>query len=111
MIPWLVAAGVGVFLAAAFWDELVDFFKTLTQKIAELFVGIGHAAKIFAQRVARKIHRVLHVLFYKEDEKWIKETTRAEVDESEVPEWAKAGVGEYEKDVTDTYKQKMQLTL
>ena len=111
MIPWLIAAGVGALLVAAFWDEIVDWLKSLTQKIANLFRSIGHAAKIFAQKVRGAVLKIFHVLFYKEDNKWIKETTRAEVDESEVPAWAKAGVGANETDVTDTYKQELSLTM
>ncbi|MBR6013429.1 MAG: hypothetical protein IK062_06565 [Selenomonadaceae bacterium] len=111
MIPWLVAAGVGALLVAAFWDEIVDWLKELTSKIANLFRNIGHAAKIFAQKVRGRILKILHTLFYKENNKWIKETTRAEVDESEVPAWAKAGVRSNETDVTDTYKQELSLAM
>ena len=111
MIPWLIAAGVGALLVAAFWDDVVDWLKDLTQKIANLFRNIGHAAKVLAQKIAKGIMKIFHVLFYKKDTKWYKETTRCEVEESQVPEWAKRGVGEYEADMTDAYRQKLSLEI
>lgn len=111
MIPWLIAAGVGALLVAAFWDEIVDWLKDLVSKIKDLFRSIGHKAKLLARKIAKGILKLIHVLFFKKDNKWYKETTRAEVDESEVPAWAKRGVGEYETDVTDTYSRELALEI
>ena len=102
---------VGGLLFAAFWDEIVDWLKDLVREIKNAFRNIGHSAKLLAQKAARGILKLIHVLFYKKDTKWYKETTRAEVEESEVPEWAKRGVGEYETDVTDTYRRELSLEI
>ena len=109
--PWLIAAGIGALFVAAFWDEIVDWLKDLVSKIKNLFRGIGHAAKLFAQKAARGILKIIHKLFFKQDNKWYQETTRTEIDESEVPEWAKRGVSEYETDVTNTYSRELALEI
>lgn len=111
--PLLIGLGIGALFVAAFWDEIVDWLKSFTKKVAEAFRkgGIGHAAKIFAQELKNGVMNIIHRVFFKEDNKWIRETTRAEVDESEVPEWAKAGVAQSEVDVTERYKEKLSLEL
>ncbi len=111
MIPLIIGLGIGAFLVVTFWDDIVEWLVSFTESISEAFRKIGHATKIFAKKVKDKAFQVLHRLFYKEDKKWIEETTRREVPESEVPEWAKQGVQESEHDVTETYKQELQLTL
>ena len=109
---WLVAAGVGALFVAANWDKVVDWLRDLTRRIVDAFRGgIGNAAKLFAQKIVRGVFKLIHVLFYKEGPQWVKETTRAEVDESEVPEWAKRGVGANETDVTDTYRRELSLEI
>ena len=46
MIPALIAAGVGALLVAAFWDEIVDWLKELTSKIANLFRACLQSDKV-----------------------------------------------------------------
>lgn len=111
MIPALVALGVGAFLVVSFWDDIVDWLKSFARKIKEIFAKIGHAAKIFAQKIKGAIMRIIHILIYKEDGKWFEEKTTRELDESQVPEWAKAGVAATETDMTDKYKQKLSLAM
>ncbi len=111
MIPALIALGVGSLFVLAYWDEIVDWLKDFTSRLAGFFSRLGgHAAKIFS-RIKGAFLQVIHRLFFKEDQKWIEETTRREVPESEVPEWAKRGVQESEQDVTQRYQQELQLTL
>ena len=111
MAPWIIALGLGALFVAANWDKLVNWLIDFTRKVANALRNIGHAAKIFAKKLVNKVFQVLHRLFYKKDDKWIQETTRTEVPESEVPEWAKAGVAQSETDVTDKYQRELQLTL
>ena len=111
MIPALIALGVGALIVVANWDEIVDWLKSFTRKVANFFRNIGHAAKLFAQKVKNHVLQIIHRVFFKENNKWYQETTRVEVDESEVPEWAKAGVAASETDVTEKYKQELSLTL
>jgi len=109
--PWIIALGLGALFVAANWDKLVNWLKDFTRKVANALRNLGHAAKIFAQKVGNKVFQVLHRVFYKEDNQWYQETTRTRVDESEVPEWAKAGVAQSETDVTDRYQRELSLTL
>lgn len=111
MIPALLALGVGALIVMACWDDIVDWLRSFTRKVKNFFRNIGHAAKIFAQKVRGHIMQVIHRVFFKENNQWYQETTRVEVEESEVPEWAKAGVAASEKDVTEKYRQKLSLTL
>ncbi len=108
MIPALLAI-FGLFVLAN-WDEVVSTLKNVCNKIANAFRNIAHSAKVFAQRVGSKFQTIYRV-FYKEDNKWFQETSRMEVPESEVPEWAKAGVAQSETDVTDRYQRELSLTL
>lgn len=108
---WLIPAIIGGLFVVAYWDELVSTLKDICSKVAEALRNVGHAAKIFAKKLANKVFQILHRLFYKEDNKWIQETTRVEVSESEVPEWAKAGVAQSEVDVTNKYQRELSLTL
>ena len=111
MIPALIALGVGALVVMACWDDIVDWLRSFTRKVKNFFRNIGHAAKIFAQRVRNYMFQVLHRVFFKENGKWFQETTRVEVEESEVPAWAKAGVANSETDVTDKYQRELSLTV
>ena len=111
MIPALIALGIGALIVAANWDDVVDWLRSFTAKVKAALAGLGHAAKLFAQKVKDRFLRIMHRLFYKEDGKWFEETTIREIDESEVPAWALEGVSAQEKDVTQKYKQELSLTL
>lgn len=111
MIPGLIALGLGALIVAACWDDIVDWLKSFTRKVANFFRRIAHAAKLFAKKVKNRVLQIIHRVFYKEEDQWYQETTRTEVDESEVPEWAKAGVAQSETDVTERYKQELSLEL
>ena len=55
--------------------------------------------------------RLVHKLYYKENGKWVEKTTVREIDESEVPAWAKEGLTAKEKDVTERYEKELELTV
>ena len=103
-----------------YWDDLVSSLKDICSKVADAFRSIGHAVRIFAQKVRNEpflifipcIFQVIYRLFFKENDQWTLETLRMKIPESEVPEWAKSGVDESEfVDVTNTYQRELQLTL
>ena len=115
MIPVLIGAGVlvGGYLAVNHWDEITGWLKDFLPKIQEALnsVGIGeYAAKLFSS-VTNGALTLVHRLYYKENGKWIEKTTTREIDESQVPEWAKAGLTEKETDVTERYKKELELTI
>ena len=69
---------------------------------------VKYSAKLFSS-VEGGVLRLVHKLYYRENGKWIEKTTTREIDESQVPEWAKADLGEEETDVTDRYQEKLEL--
>ena len=55
--------------------------------------------------------RLVHRLYYKENGKWVEKTTVREIDESEVPAWAKEGLTAKESDVTSRYEKELELSV
>ncbi|MBQ7704908.1 MAG: hypothetical protein IJT73_05740 [Selenomonadaceae bacterium] len=112
MIPVLLAL-VGGYLVVKNWDEVT---KWLQEFMTELQVSLkkmgieGYTAKLFSN-IQDGALKLIHRLYYKENGKWIEKTTTREIDESQVPEWAKAGLGEKETDVTNRYEQQLQLKI
>lgn len=111
MLPALIALGVGALIVMACWDDIVDWLRSFVRKVKNVLRKIGHAAKIFAKRLSNGLFRILHIVYYKENDKWYKEATPVEVEESEVPQWAKDGVASYETEVTDRYKNTLSLEM
>ena len=118
MVPFLMPISC-LFRIPRCWDEFVSSLKDICSKVADAFRSIGHAVRIFAQKVRNEpflifipcIFQVIYRLFFKENDQWTLETLRMKIPESEVPEWAKAGVDESEVDVTSRYQRELQLTL
>ncbi len=110
MIPMLVlGAVVGGFLAYQNWDEMVKWLQDFLPKISAALDGVvKYSAKLFSS-VEGGVLRLVHKLYYRENGKWIEKTTTREIDESQVPEWAKADLGAEETDVTDRYQEKLEL--
>lgn len=110
MIPVLVlGALVGGFLAYQNWDEMVKWLQDFLPKINQALEGVvKYSAKLFSS-VDNGVLRLVHKLYYRENGKWIEKTTTREIDESQVPEWAKADLGEEETDVTDRYQKELEL--
>ena len=112
MIPVLLAL-VGGYLVVKNWDEVT---KWLQEFMTELQVSLkkmgieGYTAKLFSN-IQDGALKLIHRLYYKENGEWIEKTTTREIDESQVPEWAKAGLGEKETDVTNRYEQQLQLKI
>ena len=109
MIPVLLLAVVGGFLAYQNWDEMVKWLQDFLPKINSALEGVvKYSAKLFSS-VEGGVLRLVHKLYYRENGKWIEQTTTREIDESQVPEWAKADLGEEEIDVTNRYEEKLEL--
>ena len=113
MVPVAILLGalVGGILVAANWNEVVNWLEDLIPQINEKLAGITkHKAKLFSY-IQDQVVSVIHKLYYKENGKFYEQTTVREIDESQVPEWAKAELGEEETDVTDRYKEELQLEI
>ena len=113
MVPVAILLGalVGGILVVANWDEVVNWLEDLLPQIKEKLAGIAkHSAKLFSN-IKSEMLALVHKLYYKENGKFYEQTTTREIDESQVPEWAKAELGEEETDVTDRYKEKLQLEI
>ena len=116
MVPVLVAAaiaaagGVGYYVYKH-WDELKVWFSSfltnLKAAIKEKMQGIAHAAVIVGEKIKDGIAQIKHNLFYKENGKWMEETTKREVTEDEVPPYIRAKIAKQEADIT----QEMELEL
>ena len=115
MIPVLLGLGalVGGYLVVTNWEEITGWLKDFLPKIQDALkeIGVGeYAAKLFSSLEDGAL-RLVHKLYYKENGKWVEKTTTREIDESEVPEWAKAGLSTKEVDVTDRYEKELQLAV
>ncbi len=114
MIPVLVlGALVGGLVVVTKWDEITKWLEDFLPQIQTAMknLGIGdYAAKLFSS-VEDGALWLVHRLYYKENGKWIEKTTTREIDESQVPEWAKAGLSNKETDVTSRYEKELELTV
>ena len=115
MIPLLLGLGalVGGVLVVANWQEVENWLKEFLPKLQNTLKDIGvvdYAAKLFSS-VEGNVMRLVHRLYYKENGKWVEKTTVREIDESEVPAWAKEGLSAKEKDVTARYEKELELTI
>ena len=113
MIPALLALGVVGYLVVTKWDEIEGWLKEFLPKLQDALKETGivdYAAKLFSS-VEGNILRLVHRLYYKENGKWVEKTTVREIDESEVPAWAKEGLTAKESDVTARYEKELELTV
>lgn len=115
MIPLLLGLGavVGGYLLLTNWEEVENWLKEFVPKLKTTLKDVGivdYAAKLFSS-VEGNILRLVHKLYYKENGKWVEKTTVREIDESEVPAWAKEGLTAKEKDVTERYEKELELSV
>ena len=116
MIPmFLVGLGalIGGFFVFANWEEVVGWLNELFPKVKKALADAGilnYVSKLFSS-VSESVMRLVNRLYYKENGKFYEQTTTREIDESEVPEWAREGLSEKETDVTNRYKEEMQLEI
>ena len=115
MIPLLLGLGalVGGALVVANWEEVENWLKDFLPKLKNALKETGivdYAAKLFSS-VEGHVVRLAHKLYYKENGKWVEKTTVREIDESEVPAWAKEGLTAKESDVTARYEKELELSV
>lgn len=115
MIPLLLGLGalVGGALVVTNWHEVENWLKDFLPKVQTALKDVGivdYAAKLFSS-VEGNVLRLVHRLYYKENGKWVEKTTVREINESEVPAWAKEGLTAKERDVTNRYKKELELTI
>ena len=115
MIPLLLGLGalVGGALVVANWEEVENWLKDFLPKLKTALKETGivdYAAKLFSS-VEGHVVRLAHKLYYKENGKWVEKTTVREIDESEVPAWAKEGLTAKESDVTARYEKELELSV
>ncbi|MBR4151895.1 MAG: hypothetical protein IKT98_02925 [Selenomonadaceae bacterium] len=115
MIPALLALGaiVGGYLVATNWEEIEGWLKEFLPKLQTALKETGivdYAAKLFSS-IEGNVMRLVHRLYYKENGKWVEKTTVREIDESEVPAWAKEGLSAKESDVTERYEKELELSV
>ena len=112
MIPLLIGLGVA-YLVYSNWQEVENWLKEFLPKLQTALKETGivdYAAKLFSS-VEGNVMRLVHKLYYKENGKWVEKTTVREIDESEVPAWAKEGLSAKESDVTARYEKELELTI
>ena len=115
MIPLLLGLGalVGGYLVVTNWQEIEGWLKEFLPKLQAALKETGivdYAAKLFSS-VEGNVLRLIHKLYYQENGKWVEKTTVREIDEAEVPEWAKEGLTSKESDVTERYEKELELTV
>lgn len=120
MIPVLVAAAVAAAGGAAYyvykhWDEIKSFFshflRNLKDAIMRKMRGIANAAVIVGEKIRNGIAQLKHKLFYKEDGKWMEETTKREVTEDEVPPYIRAKIAKQEADITQEMEMELGMSV
>ena len=112
MIPVLIL-GAAAYLVYTNWKEIESWLNEFLPKVQDALKEAGiydYAAKLFSS-IEGNVMRLVHKLYYKENGKWVEKTTVREIDESEVPAWAKEGLSAKESDVTDRYEKELELTV
>ena len=113
MIPVLLGLLIGGYIVVKNWEEIEGWLKEFLPKLQVALKETGivdYAAKLFSS-VENNVMRLVHKLYYKENGKWVEKTTVREIDESEVPAWAKEGLTAKESDVTARYEKELELTV
>ena len=112
MIPVLIL-GAAAYLVYTNWKEIEGWLNEFLPKVKDALKEAGiydYAAKLFSS-IEGNVMRLVHKLYYKENGKWVEKTTVREIDESEVPAWAKEGLSNKESDVTARYEKELELSV
>lgn len=118
MLPWIIGLGLaalGGALVVAYWNEIVDWLADFIPKIRELFRtvkrNIAHAAGMFIQQMKDAYAKIMHKLYYKEEGKWIEETTTRTLPENEVPPSIRKKLRSQETEVTEEFEKELKLEI
>ena len=121
MLPWLIALGIGTVLIVANWDKITgwlrDFIPKLEAAWKELREYMPHGAKIFGDLImegGKRLSRIMHKLYYKDNGQWMEETTVRKVDANDVPADIRAKIERMEAraqqaDITEEIEEELQL--
>ena len=105
MAPWLIGTIIGTFLVVSFWDEIVDWlkdcFNVIRERLSQLREKVENAMTIIADKVRDGIAMIKHMLYYKEQGQWYEETTKRQIDESELPPQVRARIAKQRDAVID----------
>ncbi len=94
MIPLLIAAGlvIGGIAIAMNWKDVVNWLKNFIPKLRrewkKVRENVPFGARIVGDLIVKgldKLAKIMHKLYYQEDNHWVEETTTQIIDESEVP--------------------------
>ncbi len=118
MIPWLIGLGLaalGGALVVAYWDEIIDWLSDFIPKIKKAFnslkKNIAYAGAMFIQKCKDAYSKIMHKLYYKENGQWIEETTTRTIPESQVPAHIRRKLDIQEKEVTEEFKEILQMEI
>ena len=118
MIPILIGAvigAIGTIAILANWDELVSFFKDLISEIKNAIKKAKEKAASAATMTARLLKngfvKIMHNLYYKQNGRWMEETTTREIKEDELPDFIKRKVAERETDITKEMSRELQMEI
>lgn len=123
MVPLLVLAGlvIGGIAIAANWRAIVDWLKDFIPKLRETWKkvreNVPYGAKIVGDLVVKgldKLAKIMHKLYYQEDDHWVEETTTRILPESEVPPEIVAKIKSQKRqnkdgDITAEMEEELQL--
>ena len=93
------------------WKALKSFFRYLVKKLRIIMRGIANAAVIVGEKIREGVAQLKHKLFYKEDGKWIQETTGVEITEEEVPPYIRAKIIRQKADITREMELELGLSI
>ena len=97
------------------WDEIKEFFSNflteLKASINEKMHDIANAAVIVGEKVKEGVVAIKHKLFYKEEGRWVEETTKCEAIEDEVPPYIRAKIARQEADITQEMEMELGMSI
>mgnify|MGYP007069902124 CR=1 FL=1 len=101
--------------AMAHWSEIVGWIKDFVSSLVQIFttvaVSVAHAAGVFVKEMAQGIAGIMHKLYYKENGQYIERVTTRTLPESEVPDWVKAKLSAQETNMSNEFRERLQLQL
>lgn len=104
LFAW-IAGGLLVAAVVTCWDEIKEWLVEAVSAIKRFFVGMLHATAAFIKKARATIAKIMHSVYYKEDDKWIEETTTREIPESELPPSVRRKLTTKKKEVTEELEE------
>lgn len=117
MLPLLLGLLIGGAIIVANWDSIVNWLNGFISKLKAAWESIRedipHGARIFGDLIvegANSLARIMHKLYYKENGRWVEETTTRKVSESEVPLAIRKKMSHHrEADITEAMEDELGL--